>query len=91
MNDNEQILQTLQAIERNQQTQLELQQQALRVQAEQFEMARKQFDRAEKLQDRAEKIQNSGAAIMGMARKALIVVLPIIIFLIAYLSWLIFR
>jgi len=67
------------------------QRKAFELQHEQLELAKKQFERAERLQERAEKLQERSAQIMGTARKALIVVLPIIIGLIAYLSWLLFR
>jgi uncharacterized membrane protein (DUF106 family) len=91
MEINEEILEILRRMERNQQGQIDRQQQALDLQQEQFELVRKQFERAEKLQDRAEKLQDSGAAIMGTARKSLAVVLPIVFILVIYLSWLIFR
>ena len=54
-------------------------------------MARTQFERADRLNDRAEKIQESGARMMATARKALVVLLPIIFFLLIYLTWLIMR
>jgi uncharacterized membrane protein (DUF106 family) len=54
-------------------------------------MARRQFDRAEKIQDRAEEIQNSGASMMRTARRVLAIILPVVIGLVIYLSWLIFR
>ena len=84
MESNEHLLAALGRIERNQQ-------QALDLQRQQFELVRKQFERAEKIQDRAEKLQEAGASMMGIARKALLLILPVIIVLIAYLSWLIFR
>ena len=91
MDLNEESLNVLQRIERNQQEQLDRQQAALDLQQEQFELVQKQFDRAEKLQVRAEKMQDSGAAMMGMARKAMVIILPIIFVLVIYLTWLIFR
>jgi len=78
------IAELLREIRDNQHTALELQRQ-------QLEYAQKQFERAERLQERAEKLQDRSAQIMGTARKALLVVLPIIVVLIAYLSWLLFR
>jgi uncharacterized membrane protein (DUF106 family) len=54
-------------------------------------MARTQFERAERLNDRAEKIQASGAKMVATARRAMIVILPVILFLLAYLSWLMLR
>lgn len=78
-------------IEGHLQEHLSRQEQALEIQERQFEMARRQFERAEKLQDRAERLQERGDAMMGVARKALVIVLPVVIFLIGYLTWLIFR
>ena len=91
MESNNEILEILRRIEGNQQAQLERQQQALDLQHEQFNLVNKQFERAEKLQDRAEKIQDASAALMGIARKSMVVILPIVIALVIYLTWLIFR
>jgi uncharacterized membrane protein (DUF106 family) len=91
MQQNEDTLEVLRRIERNQQQQLDRQQAALELQQEQFDLVSVQFERAEKLQDRAEKIQDAGASMMGMARKAMVIMLPIIFVLVIYLSWLIFR
>ena len=54
-------------------------------------MAQTQFERAEKITDRAGQIQDQSARIMATARRALVVVLPIIFLLLIYLTWLIFR
>jgi uncharacterized membrane protein (DUF106 family) len=54
-------------------------------------MARTQFERAEKINERAERIQENSASMLGAARKALVVILPVIFFLLVYLTWLIFR
>ncbi len=91
MEHQEELISLLQRLEKNQQQSLEGQQQSLALQKQQFEMVKVQFERAEKLQDRAEEMQASGASIMKTARRALSVVLPIVIVLIIYLSWLIFR
>jgi len=42
-------------------------------------------------QERAESLQEKGHAMMGIARKAMAIILPGIIVLVIYLSWLIFR
>ena len=47
---------------------------------------RRQAERAEQIQDRAEHIQERSAQLVGGARKAIVVVLAIVAFLIAYLS-----
>ena len=61
------------------------------MQKEQFELVRRQTERAERIQDRAEELQARGMGIMTTARRSLAIVLPIVILLILYLSWLIFR
>jgi len=64
---------------------------ALAMQKEQFELFRRQVERTERIQDRAEELQARGAGIMNTARRSLAFVLPVVILLIAYLTWLIFR
>ncbi|HUG04743.1 MAG TPA: hypothetical protein VML92_09980 [Steroidobacteraceae bacterium] len=64
---------------------------ALAMQKEQFELFSRQVERSELLQDRAEELQARGAGIMNTARRSLAFVLPVVILLIAYLTWLIFR
>ena len=61
------------------------------LQKEQFELVRRQTERVERIQDRAEELQARGMGIMTTARRSLAIVLPIVISLILYLSWLIFR
>ena len=69
----------------------ENQEAALAMQKEQFELFRRQVERTERSQDRAEELQARGMGIMKTARRSIAVVLPVVILLIAYLSWLIFR
>jgi uncharacterized membrane protein (DUF106 family) len=64
---------------------------ALAMQKEQFELFRRQVERTERIQDRAEELQARSAGIMNTARRSLAIVLPVVILLIAYLTWLIFR
>ena len=64
---------------------------ALALQKEQLELVRRQLERAERIQDRAEELQSRGMGIMTTARRSLAIVLPVVILLIVYLSWLIFR
>ena len=64
---------------------------ALAMQKEQFELVRRQVERTERIQDRAEELQVRGMGIMKTARRSLAFVLPVVILLILYLSWLIFR
>ena len=74
-----------------QRLQLARQEEALELQREQFAIFQRQSERAERLQDRAEKMQDKSAQVIGTARRALFVVLPILILLIGYVSWLLFR
>jgi uncharacterized membrane protein (DUF106 family) len=93
MNDqnSQQLIRILEEIRNNQRTQLERQAEALALQREQFALVQKQTERAERLQDRAEQIQIKSAQLVTSARKGMVVILPIIVLLLAYLSWLIFR
>ena len=91
MEQDSELLGVLKEIRQSQKAQLEGQREALSLQREQVQMARRQFERAEKLQDRAEKMQDSGASMMRTARRVLAIILPIVIGLVIYLSWLIFR
>jgi uncharacterized membrane protein (DUF106 family) len=91
MESDREVLQTLERIRANQERQLEGLRESLELQRQQFEMARTQFERAEKINERAERIQETSASMLGAARKALVVILPVIFFLLVYLTWLIFR
>jgi uncharacterized membrane protein (DUF106 family) len=64
---------------------------ALAMQKEQFELVRRQVERAERIQDRAEELQLKGIGIMTTVRRSIAFILPVVIVLIAYLTWLIFR
>ncbi len=81
----------LEQIRDNQAMQLARQAEALDLQKQQFEIVRRQAERAERIQDRAEELQARSMGIMKTARRSLAIVLPIVILLIIYLSWLIFR
>lgn len=91
MSAEREVVDVLEDILKNQQIQLQRQNEALEIQRKQFAMFKVQYERAERLQDRAEAMQDSGAKLMGAARKSFIVILPIILILMAYLTWLIFR
>jgi hypothetical protein len=78
------LLTALKEISDNQKLQLALQR-------EQFALVQRQAERHEVIQDRAENIQAKGAQIMAVARRTLFVILPIVTFLILYVSWLLFR
>jgi hypothetical protein len=69
----------------------DLQKDALDLARKQFAMTEKQFERAEALHARAERIQERSEGMISVARKAFVVILPVIAVLLAYLTWLIFR
>ena len=85
------MLAALDAIQRNQEQQLQRQAEALALQREQFELVRQQFDRNERIQARAEELQGRSAQLIGVARKSMFLVLPLLLVLIGYVTWLIFR
>ncbi len=87
----DQVVRLLTEIRDSQKAQLARQEEAVNLQREQFAIVQKQAERAERLQDRAEQIQEKSAQVVGVARKALFVVLPIIVLLVGYVSWLLFR
>lgn len=91
MEDSEKVCQLLQSIDQNQKQLLKGQAESLQLQRKQVEMASVQFDRAERINERAEKIQETSAGIVTMARRAMVIILPVIVCLVVYLSWLIFR
>jgi hypothetical protein len=81
----------LEQIRDNQALQLAQQREALDCQKAQFEVVRRQAERAERIQDRAEELQAKSAGVVTAARRSLAVILPVVVLLVAYLSWLIFR
>ena len=85
------LVSLLEEMRDNQRVQLERQAEALSLQREQFGLLQKQYARAERIQDRAEAIQTKSAQLVSGARKALAVVLPVVVALIVYLTWLLFR
>jgi len=89
--DTQRLASLLEEIRDNQRLQLEHQTEALALQREQFALVQKQQERAERIQDRAEEIQAKSAQLVAGSRKVFAVVIPIIIALIVYLSWLLFR
>lgn len=88
---NDQVVRLLTELRDAQKLQVAHQEEALKLQREQFALLQRQTERTERLQDRAERIQEKSAQVVGAARKALFLVLPVIILLIAYVSWLLLR
>jgi hypothetical protein len=57
----------------------------------QLELVKRQAERTERIQDRAEELQAKSAGMVTTARRSLAFLLPLVILLIVYVSWLIFR
>jgi hypothetical protein len=89
--DAQRIIHILEEIRDNQKLQLQQQGEALMLQREQFAITQKQTDRTERIQDRAEQIQAKSAQLVSGSRKAMLVILPVILVLIVYVSWLFFH
>jgi uncharacterized membrane protein (DUF106 family) len=60
-------------------------------QADTLALVKRQAERTERIQDRAEELQAKSAGIVKAARRSIAFILPVVIALIVYLSWLIFR
>jgi hypothetical protein len=88
--DNE-LRRVLEEIRDDQRTILARNEELLNLTRDQFEVVKRHYDRAEKLQDRAEQLQARGEGLVGGARKAFYVIVPILIALVIYVSWLLFR
>ncbi|HZR70167.1 MAG TPA: hypothetical protein VFB01_14080 [Burkholderiales bacterium] len=84
------MLRVLEEMRDNQKLQLERQAEALAAQRETLALVERQTERAERLQDRAEQIQEKSAKMVAAGRTVMAIVLPLVIVLIAYLSWLLF-
>ena len=93
MNENEiqKLTAILEEVRDNQKNQLERQIEALTLQREHFSIVQRQAERAEVLQQRAEELQRRGGQLITIARTAVLVLLPIILLLLIYVSWLLFR
>jgi hypothetical protein len=85
------VTELLREIRDAQRAQLAKQDGALRIQREQLLLVQRQAERAERINDRAEQLQTRSAEMIGVARKTLFALLPILVVLIAYVTWLIFR
>jgi hypothetical protein len=81
----------LEELREGQKLQLERQQEALEIQRRQLAVVQEQAQRAERIQDKAELLQDRGARLVQGARKVFVVLVPLIVALIVYVSWLLFR
>ena len=90
-NTEKRALDILEEIREGQKQQLAKQTEALELQRANFDLVKEQFGRANKIQDRAEKIQDAGAQLVATARKSVFVIIPIVVLLLLFVAWLIFR
>ena len=81
----------LREIRDQQRLQLERHAEAMAMQREHYELAKRQFERAERLQERAEQLQARSAGVIAFARKMMWIILPLILFLVFVLIWILFR
>jgi len=89
--DAKRIAAVLEQIRDGQKLQLERQLEALELQRKQFSVLQEQAARAERIQDKAELLQDRGAKLVQGARKIVMLLVPVIVVLLVYVSWLIFR
>jgi len=87
----ERIARLLEEVRDNQRAQLERQLESLSIQKAQQQAFLDQKERTAQLQQRAEAIQERSARLVGGIQRVAPVVLLIVIALIAYVSWLLFR
>ena len=80
----------LEEIRDDQRVLLEHSRQMLELAQTQLDIVKRQFDRAQQLQDRAEALQSRGEGLISGARKAFYVIIPVLIALLIYVSWLLF-
>jgi hypothetical protein len=67
------------------------QKEALALHREHLSLVQRHYERAERINDRAEQIQAKSGQLIAGARRILTVAIPVLIVLIAYVSWLMFR
>lgn len=84
------MLRLLEEIRDIQKQQIERQAEALTLQREQHELIKAHYQKAERLQQKAESIQDKSRALIQVARKSFLVIIPVIAVMIVYLSWLLF-
>ena len=86
----EKMISLLAEIRDGQRLQLERQVEAMALQREQFALAQRQMERAERLQERAEQLQTKSADLVQTGRKAMGVVLVLLVAALIYLLWIMF-
>ena len=68
----------------------DIQKQMLALQERTTAIVERQYARAEKIQDRAEAMQAKSEGMVTQGRRFFMVILPVLVFLIGYVSWILF-
>jgi hypothetical protein len=80
------IISLLQENRDDQRLQLARQAEALTLQREQFALVQRSQERAEKLQTRAEAMQDRSAQLIARSRKALVIIVPLVVLIVVVLA-----
>ncbi len=89
--EGESVAALLREIRDNQRLQLERQAEALALQREQLALVRTQYERTAQLQDRAERLQQRSGELVERGRKVFAIILPVLVILLLYVTWLMVR
>ncbi len=87
---NDEIRRLLEDIRDGQKKLLEQGNRLVEIAGSELEVLKRHYDRAEKIQDRAEQLQARGEGLVGGAKKVFYVIVPVLIALLLYVSWLLF-
>lgn len=88
--DRDSLFRLLTEIRDNQSRQLEQLAHALELQERQFSLVREQHERATRIQERAESLQDKSTSMVDRARKVFFIVIPLLLVLLVYATWLLF-
>ena len=89
--DTQRIAAALEELRDGQKLQIERQLESLELQRQQFAIVQNQAARTERIQTKAELLQDRGAKLVQGSRKFMMIIVPVIVALIVYVSWLIFK
>ena len=89
--DAKRIAAAIEELRDGQKLQIERQLEALELQRQQFAILQNQAARAERIQAKAELLQDRGAKLVQGSRTFVMVLVPVVVALIVYVSWLIFK
>lgn len=89
--DVKRIVAALEELRDGQKLQIERQLEALELQRQQFAILQDQAGRVERIQYKAELLQDCSAKLVQGCRRFVVALVPVVIALIVYVSWLIFK